>query len=651
MLNPPRLSGQARSLVLRTLPETVRLHCATVFSIAALLVTVAYEPSALAQATKTPRQAKSDSLVERRASLPGTSQVIVRAVDVASLQEVGRVIQRAGGRLKRSLPIINSHVAEMPNAALNGLAHNPLIDHLSLDRLVGGSMERTGATIGATAVRQELGYDGFGVGVAIIDSGVSAWHDDLTGGGQAQRVDRFVDLVAGSSTAYDDHGHGTHVAGIVAGNGFDSGGARSGVAPGARLIVVKALDASGTGRISDIIAGLEYVVANKNAFNIRVVNLSVATGVYESYNADPLTLAAQRAVAAGIVVVAAAGNNGRSATGRAQYGGTTAPGNAPWVLTVGASSHAGTIDPMDDAMAVFSSRGPTAVDYSAKPDLVAPGVGIESLSDPGSSLYQVGAPYLLSGTVATSYLPYLSLNGTSMSAPVVTGTVALMMQANPALTPNQVKAILQFTALVYAGPDALTQGAGFLNAKGAVELAHYLAAPSSAASPSSSGWGRRLIWGNHLLRGGRLTSGASAWSTSVNWGDLATQNGQPIEWGVLCSGGSCESGGGSSKPWRVTCSDPTCTSVTWTGGVRNVVWGTTCGGDDCNVAWSVAASGDALTASDTGTVVWGTLDADTVVWGTLDADTVVWGTLDVDTVVWGTTCNDPACVPVIWGNH
>ena len=306
---------------------------------------------------------------------------------------------------------------------------------------------------------------------------------------------------------------------------------------------------------------------------------------------------------------------------------------------------------MDDAMAVFSSRGPTAVDFSAKPDLVAPGVGIESLSNPESSLYTLDAPYLLSGTVATSYLPYLSLSGTSMSAPVVSGTVALMMQANPALTPNQVKAILQYTALVYAGPDALTQGAGFLNAKGAVELAQYLAAPSSAASPSSSGWGRRLIWGNQLLRGGRLTSGVSAWSTSVNWGDLTTQNGQPIEWGVLCSGGNCDNGGGGAKPWRVTCSDPICTSVTWTGGVRNVVWGTTCGGVDCNVAWSVAASGDALTASDKDTVVWGTLDADTVVWGTLDADTVVWGTLEADTVVWGTTCNDPACVPVIWGNH
>jgi serine protease AprX len=645
-----RISGRARSGVRRMLRGTLlRFHgVALLLSIAALFATLAFAPASAA-ATPPAHASKSDPLVERRATLPGKSQVIVRAVNTASPGQVAPIIERAGGNLKRQLAIINSQVAEVPNGALKSLANDPLVARVSLDRFAAGAMERTGITIGATAVRQALGYDGFGVGVAIIDSGVSAWHDDLTGAGQAQRVVRFVDFVRNRSTAYDDYGHGTHVAGIVAGNGYDSSGARSGVAPAANLIVLKALDGSGRGRISDVIAALDYAVANKDALNIRVVNLSLATGVYESYNTDPLTLAAQRVVAAGIVVVAAAGNNGRSENGRALYGGTTAPGNAPWVLTVGASSHAGTIDRADDTMAVFSSRGPTAIDDTAKPDLVAPGVGIESLSDPESALYSLDAPYLLSGTIATAYRPYLSLSGTSMAAPVVSGTVALMVQANPALTPNQVKAILQYTALVYAGPDALTQGAGFLNAKGAVELASYLAAPSSTGYPSSSsGWGRRLIWGNRLVRGGRLTSGASAWSTAVNWGALKTPNGQSIEWGVLCSGGSCDSGGGALKSWSVTCSDQTCNSATWTGDVRNVVWGTTCGGGDCNVTWSVTASGDALILSDKDTVVWGTFDVDTVVWGTLDADTVVWGTFDADTVVWGTTCNDPACAPVVW---
>src|SRR5439155_11314356 len=120
-------------------------------------------------------------------------------------------------------------------------------------------------------------------------------------------------------------------------------------------------------------------------------------------------------VDAGIVVVAAAGNNGRSADGRTQYGGITAPGNAPWVLTVGASSHMGTIDRSDDTVAAFSSRGPTAIDRAPKPDLVAPGVGIESLSAPGSLLYSSMGPYLLRGTTTTADLPYLSLSGTSMA--------------------------------------------------------------------------------------------------------------------------------------------------------------------------------------------------------------------------------------------
>src|SRR5687768_8844060 len=144
-----------------------------------------------------------------------------------------------------------------------------------------------------------------------------------------------------------------------------------------------------------------------------------------SRTTDPLTLAAKRAVDAGIVVVAAAGNQGRYRDGSDAYGGITAPGNAPWVLTVGAANHTGTTDRADDTMAAFSSRGPTAVDYSAKPDVVAPGVGIESLSDPASAFYTTKSAYLLPGTVQRSYLPYLSLSGTSMAAPVVTGTVAL----------------------------------------------------------------------------------------------------------------------------------------------------------------------------------------------------------------------------------
>src|SRR5206468_494240 len=192
-------------------------------------------------------------------------------------------------------------------------------------------------------------------------------------------------------------------------------------------------------------------------------------------NLDPLTVAAKRAVEHGIVVVAAAGNAGRNQHGGVQYSSITAPGNAPWVLTVGASSTMGTIDRGDDTIAAFSSRGPTAVDRAAKPDLVAPGVGTESLSAVGSTLYNSLSPYLLSGTVPTSYLPYLSLSGTSMATPVVAGTVALMLQVNPSLTPNEVKAILMYTAQQRSAYNALTEGAGFLNTLGAVRLARFYA--------------------------------------------------------------------------------------------------------------------------------------------------------------------------------
>src|SRR5262245_15100759 len=188
---------------------------------AGLFATLAFAPASAEGAPPT-QAGQSDPLVERRASLPGKSQVIVRAVNSASPQEVAPIIERAGGNLKRQLAIINSQVAEVPNGALKSLVNDPLVARVSLDRLIAGSMERTGATIGSTAIRQNLGYDGSGVGVAIIDSGVSNSHDDLTGSGHADRVVQFADFVGNRSAAYDDYGHGTHVAGIVAGNGFDS---------------------------------------------------------------------------------------------------------------------------------------------------------------------------------------------------------------------------------------------------------------------------------------------------------------------------------------------------------------------------------------------------------------------------------------------
>jgi serine protease AprX len=585
---------------------------ALICSVVLLLAAARSHPSA--------QTVKLDAALLLRATLSsGRSAVLVRPLNPA----IDLVIRGLGGSLGRALPSVNARVAEIPNVGLRTLAANVLVQKIALDRPAVASNERTSATVGATAVRDRLGYNGDGVGVAIIDSGIVAWHDDLTNrsNAESQRVVQFIDFVNGRTVPYDDYGHGTHVAGIASGNGFDSSGRRSGIAPGTRLVVLKVLDGSGSGRISDIIAAIDYVVSHKAQFNIRVVNLSVAANVSESFNTDLLAQATRRAVQAGIVVVAAAGNAGRSSNGRAQYGAIGAPGNAPWVLTVGASSHMGTIDRADDTMAKFSSRGPTRFDYAAKPDLVAPGVGIESLSAPGSTLYSNYSPYLLPGTASTSYPPYLSLSGTSMSTPVVAGTVALMLQANPSLTPNAVKAILQYTAQVSTAYDPLTEGTGFLNAAGAIALARFFS--QGGPYPSDPTWSRQIIWANHRVQGGRLLPNSSVWSTPIVWG-ATSSNGAPVVWGDIRNATT-----GTRTAWRTNCADPACLLVLWSVDSPNVVWSSQCGGADCS-----------------GTT-WSAEDDQTVVWGTDDYETVVWGTTDEETVVWGTNCGQD-CQPVIW---
>jgi serine protease AprX len=572
-----------------------------------------------------------DPILGGRLNLTGRSRVIVGAHNAAGADSLAALIVQAGGIPGRPLGLVDGVAAEIPNASIALLAGNPLVRHLALDRLVAGAGDCTTETIGAKAAREQFGYTGEGIGVAVIDSGITGWHDDLMRDGVpgSQRVDQFVDLVNGQAAPYDDYGHGTHVAGIIAGNGSDSGGARAGVAPGSHLVVLKVLDASGRGRISDVIAAFDFVVQHWQEFNIRVVTLSVA---------------ARRVVERGIVVVAAAGNAGRRSDGRAQYGGITAPGNAPWVLTVGASSHMGTVDRSDDTIAAFSSRGPTAVDRAAKPDLVAPGVGIVSLSDPASAMYTTKAPYLIDGTADTTYRPYLSLSGTSQAAPVVAGTVALMLHANPSLTPNVVKAILQYTAEARDGYDAMSRGAGFLNAGGAIELARALGAPDDHAAPSMTGWSRALHWGNQRIANGTLVAGTNAWASEVLWGARVTPIGQTIRWGLTCAIGACD-GIQPTIVWEDTCLDTDCRTVVWDRGQSvNVVWGMACGGYDCDESWP----GPPGESPPGGYAIWGTSDSgETLVWGTNDDnETLVWGTSDDnDTLVWGTTCEDPSCNP------
>ncbi len=567
---------------------------------------------------KKQRHYKLDQHLNELADGNGETDVIVEFHDD---KDGDKRINNNGGRAGKRLRILKARTARVPNALLKKLADDSHVKRVHIDREVEGDIARTTATVGARNVHMQYGYDGAGVGVAVIDSGITPWHDDLTvNNRQGQRVTAFVDFVNNQTTKYDDWGHGTHVAGIIAGNGYDSYGNRTAIAPKSNIIALKALDNEGRGRISHIIAALDWAVANKTQYNIRVINMSLGAGVFESYTVDPLTLAAKRAVDAGIVVVASAGNMGKAKDGKPQYGAIGAPGNAPWVITVGASSSNGTTDRRDDTMAGYSSRGPTMVDFLAKPDLVAPGSGTVSLSDQNSRFYQTKASMLVSGNRwGLTYLPYMTLSGTSMATPVVAGTVALMLEANPNLTPNLVKAILQFTAQVYPGYDYLTQGAGFLNTLGAVRLARYFAVGDKGDRyPSMKSWSRHILWGNRRVKGGVLTPGGTAWATNIVWGDSATPGGTNIVWGENCDTAACD-------------------NIVWG---NNIVWGDTFDLLD-NIVW-----GD----TDGDNIVWGNSDGGNIVWGNGLLDNIVWGDSLFDNIVWGNDCAGADCDNVVWGN-
>ena len=592
-------------------------------------------------AAQGPASRKLDPALRARAGqLTGRSRVIVQFAGSPDVRTITDVHGSAGRALR------GGQVAELDNWQLGALANDPRVAHVTLDRPAFATIERTGAAIGSTLARQEFDLTGRGVGVAVIDSGITSWHDDLyiPVDHLGDRIVHFKDFTAPEHSNVwtpqlpnDPYGHGTHVAGIISGSGFDSDGGRTGIAPGAHLVGLKVLDGNGNGYISDVIAALDYAVSIKDTYNIRVINLSVGSAVTESYWFDPLTLAAKRAVDAGIVVVASAGNLGHNANGQTQYGGITAPGNAPWVLTVGASSHQGTVRRSDDVIGGFSSRGPTWIDFGAKPDLVAPGVGIESLSDPHSTLYADLGDYLLDGTHPMPYKPYLSLTGTSMAAPVVTGAIALMLEANPSLSPNAVKAILEFTAQIKSGESPLAQGAGMLNALGAVRMARFFAAPQQglgAEGDTIAGewipWSDQVIWGNYRVTGGVPLPGSNAWTTGLTWGALTTTGGSPVVWGASSA---------DNIVWSTSSND-------------NIVWSTAADSD--NIVWSTAGADNIVWSTSTNdNIVWSTAaDSDNIVWSTAsaDSDNIVWSTAYVQNVVWGADCGGLNCENVIWGS-
>jgi serine protease AprX len=314
----------------------------------------------------------------------GTTDVIIQFTPAMS-SIINMLPSLFGSTPKKILSQINGAVFNLPPQAIVALENNPWVKFVSPDRKVTGKLEFAEPAINANTAFQ-LGFDGRGVGVAVIDSGISPT-SDLAG-----RVVYSESLVAGDSTTADAYGHGTHVAGILGGNAANSTGPRAtrtfrGIAPNVKILNFRVLDGSGSGTDSAVIQAIEDAIALKNQYNIRVINLSLGRPVMESYTQDPFCQAVEQAWQAGIVVVVAAGNDGRdNSQGTNGYGTIASPGIDPYVITVGAMKDMGTATRADDLIASYSSKGPTMLDHIAKPDLVAPGNHIVSAFAAGSYL-------------------------------------------------------------------------------------------------------------------------------------------------------------------------------------------------------------------------------------------------------------------------
>lgn len=379
------------------------------------------------------KQMKLDSLVcqKIKSKTKGEIPVIIRFKD-NDLNSVSNMILNMSGKIKHNLPIVNSIACSMDLKSIESLSKDPNIEYIYYDAKVFALMDVAKGSVNSKYA-YDLGYTGKDITVAVIDTGVAPHYDFVK---PKNRIVGFKDFVNNKSKPYDDNGHGTHVAGIIAGNGYSSKGKFAGIAPKANILGIKALDENGSGTTSDILNSMQYVIDTKNVYNTKVLNLSLGTPTSNSYKKDPLSLASAEAVRSGITVVVAAGNSGPTRKT------ILSPANTPSVISVGAVDDNKTVEVRDDSIASFSSRGPT-VDGLNKPDVVAPGVDITSLSNNSNS-------------------SYATFSGTSMASPVVAGACALLCERESNLSPQKIKSMLKYSC-ISLNDNRDNQGAGLIN--------------------------------------------------------------------------------------------------------------------------------------------------------------------------------------------
>jgi serine protease AprX len=518
-------------------------------------------------------------------------------------------------------------VMDVSAGELAQLASDPSIAHISGDVIVRGDMAMTNritqaqdvwkGTPGLLGLGGVPGYTGDGVVVAVVDSGIAA-HSAL--GTRVIARANFVSWEADPGT--DAYGHGTHVAGAVAGSPTAASKVTpayaGGSAPGVKLVDVRVLGSRGGGLTSDVIAGIDWTVANKDRYKIRVINLSLGHPVMEPSTTDPLCRAVARAVSAGIVVVVSAGNSGHTEDGTPIAGSVTSPGNSPFALTVGALDPQGTLDTSDDRVAEYSSRGPTKYEFVAKPEVVAPGTRLVSLEAAKSYLSTTYPQWHIAGTGKNAYM---RLTGSSMSAAVVSGGVALLLDAYPNLTPLQVKLAVQLGARYVPGGGLIGGGTGSVNFAQSMKIANATTVSGTLGTVDSLlGTSSGAAYNDFGTLIDRLYDRSGLRTLGLL--DLGWVFGGQLDPGVLHLLGANNPLGDS--------------------GSNHLVWGTVAGWTSSEyIAW-----GDAILSPSGQHLVWGTTDTTNgthLVWGTYDhtnGSHLVWGTNDQTNgnhLVWGTS--------------
>lgn len=456
-----------------------------------------------------------DAVWQYRIEHPGGRVPVI--VQTGADSDPASVVRSLGGDVRYPLGIIHAVAADVPAAQLDAFASHPAVSWVSLDAPVSSTARPDHARASssdneqpANVYRDEIDADeawtdgdfGQGVTVAVVDTGIAD-------SAEFRAPQRVVATVSRDGSRGDGYGHGTHVAGLIGANGVHSQGAYAGVAPQVDLVNVKIGDDSGAATIGDVINGLQYVLENKDRYNIRVVNLSLVSDVAQSYTTDPLDAAVELLTFRGILVVVAAGNDGAGAM-------SYAPANDPFVITVGALDDAGTPDYRDDVVPAWSSRGATQ-DGFAKPEVYAPGRGLISVLSPDS---------LIAGELPDNVVDrhYLRLSGTSMAAAVTSGAAALVIAEHRDWTPGQVKAAL------IAGADEIPAGDGvsIVQVDGASELDaiddptpnvkpnYLLLTAAGVDDPASAEWDS-IRWGS--IRWGSIRWGSIRWG-SIRWGSI-----------------------------------------------------------------------------------------------------------------------------------